>query len=216
RLAEYLRGTDRGPPEADAFPDHPGAAEQYRQACEGHAGVDPVEHRRHQYGPFRRGQWGGFRSRFAPKGCRHYEYHEPGRAAQWEGGDCNGAGRWVYVDGEYAQLGAGLWNQNPECIFIRQFNPFEPSIPRYQETAASRHLWVIVSHRFFPTSYQIVSPVAGPAGLQVVIRGANFSPNAASDLVRFGVSQAPVVSGAQPHFLLADKRFVPRYGDDLW
>lgn len=44
--------------------------------------------------------------------------------------------------------------------------------------------------------------MAGPAGLQVVIRGANFSPNAALDLVRFGVVQAPVLGASADSLLV--------------
>jgi PAS domain S-box-containing protein len=40
--AEYCGGPDRRPAKADAVQDRAGAAEQYRQACAGDAGADPV------------------------------------------------------------------------------------------------------------------------------------------------------------------------------
>lgn len=46
------------------------------------------------------------------------------------------------------------------------------------------------------------SPAAGPAGLQVVLKGVNFSPVAASNVVRFGVVQATVLSASSDSLLV--------------
>ena len=78
-------------------------------------------------------------------------------------------------------------------------NPIYPSVRKLLLTA------------FFALSLQFVfsqpvissfSPAAGPAGLQVVIKGSNFSATAASNIVRFGVVQAQVLSAAADSLLV--------------
>jgi FG-GAP-like repeat/IPT/TIG domain/Secretion system C-terminal sorting domain len=65
---------------------------------------------------------------------------------------------------------------------------------------------IVFGLSFYPLFSQPVissfSPAAGPAGLQVVIKGTNFSPTAASNIVRFGAVQATVLSAAADSLLV--------------
>lgn len=80
--------------------------------------------------------------------------------------------------------------------------PMNPLYPDLRRIFLTLTLGASIQSLFSQPVINSFSPAAGPAGLQVVIKGANFNPMPASNLVFFGVAQAQVLGGSADSLLV--------------